>query len=313
MVSGNYNYQFIDWSHDAIPNSENGPPGDDHAHLGTMSTHLITPTVTLGLSDYLNITFQQAVGIRSMDWMGEGDSNHHRDEHSLSDFLDQANGSIFGDATINLKYLLTNTGMLAGSRIFIGGGLIIPSNSVLKKSPFIDENADDVVDDKHRHFSMSDGCYKTNFELQYYIKRNAKNWFEPSFYGITFNYIRPYEASKYGYLPGNTYISVGSILFATKLKNTWAPKGVSLGVAFLKANEASWDNDPAPNSKTEVFIPSLGMIWNHKKYGSLSLNVKYNLNEAIAEDALNNKSQSFEISIGYRKTLNYTIPWLDDY
>jgi hypothetical protein len=60
-------------------------------------------------------------------------------------------------------------------------------------------------------------------------------------------------------------------------------------------------------------IPSIGLIWNHKDYGSLSLNIKYNQNEAIAEDALNNESESFEISIGYRKTLNYTIPFLDDY
>ena len=52
------------------------------------------------------------------------------------------------------------------------------------------------------------------------------------------------------------------------------------------------------------------MIWSHKDYGSLSLNLKYNQNEAIPEDALDNKSTSFEISFGYRKTLNYTIPWL---
>ena len=60
MVSGNYNYQFIDWSHDKILNSEDdGPEGDKHAHVGTMSTHLITPTITLGLSDYLNNTTTQ--------------------------------------------------------------------------------------------------------------------------------------------------------------------------------------------------------------------------------------------------------------
>ena len=141
----------------------------------------------------------------------------------------------------------------------------------------------------------------------------SKNWFEPAFYGITFNYIRPIEASKYGYLPGATYIGVGSLLFATKLKSTWAPKGVSLGLAFLKTEEASWNNIGVPSSMTEVLIPSIGLIWNHKKYGGLSLNLRYNEAEAIPEDAINNESQSFEISIGYRKTLNYTIPWLDDY
>ena len=305
MVSGNYNYQYIDWSHDEIA-------GEDFKHLGNLVTHIITPTVTIGLSDYFNITYQQAIGVRSMDWMGNENSVHHRDENSLSDFIN-ALGSTLGDATINLKYLLTNTGMQSGSRIFLGTGLVIPSNSVLTKSPYIDDDDEPGVDEEHRHFSLSDGCYKTNFELQYYIKNNSKNIFIPTFYGLTLNYIKPLKESDYGYLPGDTYIAVGSALFATKLKSTWAPKGVSLGVAFLKGEEASWDNVGVPSSIAEALIPSIGIIWNHKKYGSLSLNIKYNQNEAIAEDVLNNESQSFEISIGYRKTLNYTIPWLDDY
>ena len=60
-------------------------------------------------------------------------------------------------------------------------------------------------------------------------------------------------------------------------------------------------------------IPSIGIIWNHKDYGSISLNVKYNNNGNIPESALNNEVSMFELSIGYRKTLNYTIPFLDDY
>ena len=112
MLSGNYNYQYINWSHDPIE-------GEPFAHLGNLVTNLITPTITIGLSDYVNLSYQQALGVRSMDWMGEEESQHHRDENSLSDFLEQAKGSVFGDATINLKYLLTNTGMMAGSRVLV--------------------------------------------------------------------------------------------------------------------------------------------------------------------------------------------------
>jgi len=314
MVSGNYNYQFIDWSHDALPNTNPDFPGDDHDHLGSLSTHLITPTITIGLNDYINISYQQAIGIRSMDWRGEGGSKHHRDEHSLSDFVN-ALGSAFGDATINLKYLLTNTGAQAGSRIFLGTGLIIPSNSVLTKSPFIDDNNDGEIDDEHRHFSMSDGCYKTNIELQYYIKNDSKKIFIPSFYGLTLNYIKPLKESDYGYLSGDTYIAVGSVLFKTNLKSVWAPKGISLGAAFLKTEEASWNDVPVPSLMAETFIPSIGFIWNHKEYGSFNLNLKYNKDEAIPgdEDVLNNESQSIEMSIGYRKTLDFTVPFLDGY
>ena len=101
MFSMNYNYQYIDWSHDPVP-------GEPFEHIGNLVSHIIRPTITIGLSDYLNISYQQTIGIRSMDWMGEGDSYHHRDENTLSDFLNQAIGNAFGDANINLKYLIVD-------------------------------------------------------------------------------------------------------------------------------------------------------------------------------------------------------------
>lgn len=301
MVSGNYNYQYIDWSHDEIP-------GEEFKHLGNLVTNIITPTITVGLSDYFNISFQQAIGIRSMDWMGSDDSNHHRDEDSLDSFKN-AIGSAFGDASVNLKYLLVNAGMGAGSRIFVGTGIIIPSNSVLTESPF-NKNDDGTAANEHRHFSLSDGVYKTNFELQYYIKRKSNNWFEPAFYGLTLNYIKPLKESEYGYLPGSTYIGIGSFLFATKAKKIWIPKGLSFGFAYLKSEKAFWNDTVVNNSSIEAVIPSFGMIWNHDKYGSFSLNMRYNNKEAIIDDTLNNESSSLEISLGYRKTLSYSIPWL---
>ena len=302
MLSGNYNFQYIDWAHDPIP-------GEEFEHLGNLVTHLITPTITIGLSDYLNISYKQAIGVRAMDWMGDEESAHHRDENSLEDFLN-ATGNIFGDANINLKYLLTNTGLQSGSRIFLGAGLTIPSNNVLTESPFL-TNEDGTAANEHRHFSLSDGSYKTNFELQYYIKRKPKNWFEPAFYGITFNYITPIKESKYGYLPGDNYIGIGSILFSTKSKESWKPKGFSLGLSYIKTEQAFWDDEISPNSEAELFIPSIGMIWNHMKYGGFSLNLKYVQNNSIIpEDAPDSNVKSFEISIGYRKTLSYTIPWL---
>ena len=99
MVSNNYNYQFIDWSH--------GPIGsEDFEHIGTLSTHLITPTITLGLSDYINISYTQAIGVRSMGWDLLDESLHHRDENSSESF-DNALGSLFGDGRLSIKYLLT--------------------------------------------------------------------------------------------------------------------------------------------------------------------------------------------------------------
>ena len=301
MLSGNYNYQHMDWSHAPIQD-------EDFEHLGNLVTHLITPTISIGLTDYVNISYTQAVGIRSMDWMGSDESSHHRDEHSLSSLLN-AKGSIFGDASLLLKYLLTNTGAQAGSRFFLGVGLIIPSNSVLTESPFLTDQEGNALN-KHRHFSLSEGCYKTNFEVQYYIKNISKKIYIPAFYGLTLNYMNPIKESDYGYFPGATSTAILSSLFATQSKNTWAPKGISLGIAYVSTELAYWNDNVAQNSETQAIIPSIGLIWNSKDYGSLSINLKYNKDEALPEDALDNKSTSFELSIGYRKALDYIIPWL---
>ncbi len=302
MISGNYNYQYIDWQHAAIGN-------EDFEHVGNLVTNVITPTLTIGLTNYVNLSYQQTLGIRNMDWMTEEESAHHRDEHSLKDFLN-ANGSILGDATFNLKYLLTNTGNTSGTRIFLGAGIIVPSNSVLTSDPFL-ENEDGSYSD-HRHFSLSDGCYKTNFEIQYYIKNMTKKRYIPTFYGFTLNYKNPINDSKYGYKASTTLVGVSSILFATKLKKTWQPKGLSIGLAFIKTSHAFWNGEIAPNTKSEFYMPTVGLIFSEKDKGSLSINLKYvKDNSLIPENAPDAEIESYEVSIGYRKTLKYFIPWIN--
>ena len=302
MLSGNYNFQYIDWQHDPIGN-------ENFDHVGNLVTNIISPTVTIGLTNYINLSYQQIFGIRSMNWMSDENSNHHRDEHSLSDFAN-AIGSAFGDATFNLKYLLTNTGNTTGSRIFLGAGLVIPSNSVLTSNPF-SQNDDETYDD-HRHFSLSDGCYKSNLELQFYIKNMTKKRYIPTFYGFTLNYKSPLNESKYGYKASKTIVGVSSILFATKLKKSWQPKGLSLGLAFINTSDSFWNGKKNPNSKSEFIMPTIGLIFSQKDKGSVSINLKYvKDNSILPEDAPDANIESFEVSLGYRKTLKYFIPWIN--
>lgn len=304
MLTADYNYQYIDWSHDPVP-------GEPFNHLGNLVTSIVSPTITIGLSNYLNLSIRTSIGSRSMDWMGSEDSKHHRDESSSTDF-DNAHGSLFGDSNLTLRYLFTNTGLKAGSRIFMGVGLIIPSNNVLTISPYLTDNLLDNPYYDHRHFSLSDGCYKTNYELQYYMKSDAKNIFMPSFYGLTINYLNPIDESEYGYLPGSTITVVASSLFSINSSYNFLPKGLSIGAAYAEMSASSWNGISANNSSFSSILPSLGFIWNDDILGSLSLNIMYNNNESMREDQnlLNNKSTSIEISLGYRKTLDYTIPWL---
>ena len=62
---------------------------------------------------------------------------------------------------------------------------------------------------------------------------------------------------------------------------------------------------------TKDITAQLGIIFTDKDYGSFSLNLKFNIdNGAMPETALDSDVSVVELSIGYRKTLDYVIPWL---
>ena len=88
-----------------------------------------------------------------MNWNVSDASIHHRTETSLSEF-DNASGSVLGDSRIILRYLVKNTGLQNGYRIYTGGGLTIPSNGILTSDPYF-LNGNEPT--KHRHFSLSNG------------------------------------------------------------------------------------------------------------------------------------------------------------
>lgn len=302
MLTADYNYQYIDWDHDPIP-------GEDFDHLGNLVTNTISPAVTLGLSNFLNLTFKKTFGIRSMDWMGLENSVHHRDESSSTNFKN-AHGSILGDTDILLKYLLTNTGSESGSRIFLGLGLTIPSNSVLTKSPYLsNENTGEALEE-HRHFSLSDGCYKMNYEFQYYVKSNFNYFLLPSFYGFSLNYFDPIDESQYGYNPGPSLVNVTSFLYRTNFNKRFLPKAVNIGVIFTRSEPSRWNGKKSLIEGSDLFIPSLGFNWVDDKLGSFNINIRYMNSAPLQSDKLNNNSTSYGVSLGYRKVLDYTIPWL---
>ena len=131
MVGANINYQFIDWAHDKIVNSD-----EDFNHIGTLSAKIFTPNITIGITDWWNITFIQVIGKRVMTWGVKDSSIHHRDEGSDTNF-DNANGGLLGDSRIMLRFLALNAGKGPGLRLFLGGGIGIPSKYTLTSSPFV--------------------------------------------------------------------------------------------------------------------------------------------------------------------------------
>ena len=80
MVSSDMFYQFIDWKHDQIDISE------PYEHEGTLSSFIIAPKISIGISDWWNVTIQQILGSRHMTWHLDETSLHHREESAHTDF-----------------------------------------------------------------------------------------------------------------------------------------------------------------------------------------------------------------------------------
>ena len=110
--------QYIDWWHAAIPG-----PDEGFDHEGTLTSVFLNPTITIGLSNYWNMTIGQIIGKRTMNWEGGRTTIHHRDEGTDSDFTN-ALGGYLGDTKLMFRYLVFNDGQGPGRRLFLGGGFV---------------------------------------------------------------------------------------------------------------------------------------------------------------------------------------------
>ena len=298
MLSSDMFYQFIDWRHDQID------PNEPFDHKGTLATSLIVPKITIGLSDWWNISFQQVLGDRHMGWDLPDSSTHHRPEHSHSNFLN-AVGGYLGDSRLMLRYLALNTGRGVGSRLFIGFGVAIPSKNTLTKSPFDKDEEENYFE--HRHFAMTDGVHKGQFELQYYYKKITN----PVFLGGTVKIAEPLYDNKYGFSGSRLSEFSLSLLFN---KNNPLKVPISTNIVISHEAEAFWNGSPAPNSENTIMTPGIGFFFS-SNFATLTLNIQkpYYLNSAISEEGgtdYHEEAHVWQVSLSMRKILDYTIPWL---
>ena len=296
MVGANFNYQFIDWEHGEI--------GEGFDHEGTLSATIFSPNITIGLTDWWNITFSQVMGRRDMTWGVDSESIHHRDEGSESDFPDFAIGGYLGDSRILLRFLALNAGRGPGLRLFLGGGVGIPSKNTLTSDPFFLSNDEGIK--PHRHFSMSEGIYKGIFETQFFVKRMQN----PVFTGGTFSVVLPLRESIYGYR-GSRLVDLSLTAFSSKINIINGSIGGNLMIR--NTSEAYWNDYPAPNSKSTLVIPGIGTLWS-LGFATLSVNLQYPIfiDGAFAggDGDTNENTDTWQVSIGMRRILDYTIPWL---
>ena len=303
MLGLDNNYQNIIWSHPEIDNENANYEIGDGDHSGQLSTKIISPTITIGLSDYWNMTITQTFGIRSMIWGKDWDSMHHRSENTTSNFKN-AIGGVVGDSRLIFRYLILNDGAGPGRRLFLGFGMIRPSKNTLTSSPFF-ENSDETVE--HRHFSISQGIYKSILETQYFIKSKSN----PVFYGGTLTFELPFSKNEYGYEAPNL---IDLSLSAMSKKSNLIKGSYSLSMLIRYSSEEYWNDIPTPNSESLIFIPGIGFLWN-RDFGTVTINIQkpYIINGSIngTEGLAEEKTDVYQISISMRKVLKHSLKFLE--
>jgi len=345
MLTSSFVYQYIDWYHD--PTSSE--PG--WKHKGKFYSTLITPELSIGLSDDLNISLSQTVGLRWMtfspEWILDGDSpsnfvsDHHRDEDSMSDFYN-AEGGLLGDINVKAKYLLSYTAGGVGPRSFISAGFLIPSKNSLTSDPYFQKTIDleygnndgEVTKDEtdsfnqehdeksHKHFALSEGVYRFIIEPSYFYKRR----FNPVFLGVSLSYSHPISEAKFGestYEAGAVIEAHFTSLFVSSqidfIRNYVSPLiDFSFGVSISNMRGSSWNGYPSPLAESIVIFPSFGMVIGTKKFGAfnLILRTSYYLEGRFATtsefgDDFEQGVKELDVIINYRLPIDYYIPFLE--
>ena len=290
--------QHIDWWHEAIPGS-----GEGFDHEGTLTSVFVNPSLTIGLSNYWNTTINQAFGRRTMTWAGDKTSIHHRDEGTESNFIN-AVGGYLGDTKFMVRYLVFNDGQGPGKRLFLGGGVIVPSKNTLSDDPFFLSGDEKTA---HRHFALSEGVYKGCLEIQFF-KKKIKN---PVFVGGTIYVEKGISENGYGFKASDIY-DLSLTAFSKKI----AAINGSLGTSVITRHTtmAYWNGFESPNSRATVVTVGFGGLWN-LDVGGISLNIqKPFFIEGVfsgIEGELDQRVGVWQVSMSYRRLLDFVIPWLD--
>ncbi|MDP6684658.1 MAG: hypothetical protein QGH24_01795 [Candidatus Marinimicrobia bacterium] len=235
-----------------------------------------------GLAEDWNLETNLSFGIRKMDFLGR-ENDHHRDESR----------SGIGDLRLTLRYLSSNVTFGPGTRLFLGGGIILPSNNTVKKNPF----AENVG--PHTHFDMSEGAIKYVGEIQYFKRDNS-----PIVKGGILKFTSATKENKYSYKPG--YQLDGIAMFY------WQTKEILKGIpqfSFVAQNRGvdHWEGIETPNSGGSIIQGSVGLMWNldpHHITVSLRMPLYQNLNMVKEGSSVDNHAKMWGFSLSYRTIIS---------
>ena len=290
--------QYIDWWHEALPDT-----GEGFDHEGTLTSVVLSPAITIGLSNYWNFTIGQSIGNRTMTWDGDTTTIHHRDEGTDDNYIN-AIGGYLGDTKFMFRYLVFNDGQGPGRRLFLGGGFILPSKNTLSSDPFFLSGDEKTI---HRHFALSEGVYKGCFEIQLFKKKMTN----PVFVGGTIYVEKALTKNDYGFKASDIY-DLSLTAFSKKIPTI----GGSLGANIITRHttKAYWNQFEAPNSRATVVTVGVGGLWDLAA-GGVSLNIQkpFFIKDVFSgiEGEQEQRVDVWQVSLSYRRLLDFVIPWLD--
>ncbi|HIB29790.1 MAG TPA: hypothetical protein EYO24_04675 [Candidatus Marinimicrobia bacterium] len=280
LVGSNFSSQFIDWGHGAL-----GP--EEEPHEGTLDSYIGDLNINYGLTEKWNLGMNMVIGKRTMHFP-QLDSPHHRDESR----------SGIGDLSIDLRYLSSNISFGPGTRLFFGGGIIIPSNNTLKSDPF--EAGREIPPLDHTHFDMSEGAFKLVGEIQYF-KRDTL----PIVKGGILKYSSALTENDYSFMPGYQLDAVAMFYWQTKQIFKGIPQFSLIG---QKRGVDYWDGDVVPNSGGFILQGAAGLMWildSHHFTVSFRKPIYQKLNMVQEESSIENHADMWGFSFSYRTVLSF--------
>ena len=275
LIGSNFSSQFINWGHGPLPDDTTG------AHDGNLNSNIGDFSLNYGLSENWNIETTMSFGIRGMDYFGRK-TDHHRDESKTG----------LGDIGLTLRYISSNISFGPGTRLFFGGGVIIPSNNTVKKNPF------KIPIKEHTHFDISEGAFKLVGEIQYF-KRDTL----PIVKGGILKYSSALTENDYSFMPGYQLDAVAMFYWQTKQIFKGIPQFSLIG---QKRGVDHWEGDVTPNSGGLLVIGAAGLMWNldpHHFTFSFRMPIYQKLNMVQEESSIENHADMWGFSFSYRTVL----------
>ena len=240
-----------------------------------------------GLAEDWNIETNLSFGIRKMEFLGNPNI-HHRNESK----------SGLGDIRVTLRYLSSNVSFGPGTRLFFGGGILIPSDNTVKENPFMAGDSGW----SHVHFDMSEGTVKLMGEIQYF-KRDQS----PVVKGGILKFSSALKENKYLYKPG--YQIDGIAMFYWQTKQIF--KGIpQFSFIAQQKGEDYWKDGygKAPNSGGFILQGAVGLMWNldpHHFTVSFRMPIYQKLNMVQEESSIKNHADMWGFSFSYRTVLSF--------